>query len=91
MTQFLLTLKSQFALPFSIIREVSSAILNLGRYPKSLFVVILIFFSFANVFAQGTTCSTATVISINGACVAGTISDATQDLPLYTKCGGRSL
>ncbi|TAF09188.1 MAG: hypothetical protein EAZ75_09575 [Flavobacteriia bacterium] len=46
---------------------------------------VLVFFS-NDLIAQGTTCSTATPLTINGACVAGTINDSTQDTPIASGC-----
>ncbi len=51
-------------------------------------ILILISFIPSLSFAQGTTCATASPITINGACVTGTISDTTQDLPNIGTCAG---
>lgn len=45
----------------------------------SLLSVLLLTSNYSN--AQGTSCLTATPITVNGACASGTITDTTQDLP----------
>jgi hypothetical protein len=49
-----------------------------------LFFLFLIFTT--TTFAQGTTCGTATPLTINGACDSGLISDATQNTPNISGC-----
>ena len=52
-----------------------------------LFLSLLILNTFCtNLLAQGTTCATATSLSINGACGSGTISDNSQDAPTIGTC-----
>lgn len=49
--------------------------------------LLLVFFSFnTSMFAQGADCLTATPITINGACLSGTISNTPQDAPTITGC-----
>lgn len=54
-------------------------------------MVFLFFISTTTSFAQGTTCGTATSITINGACLTSTtnnITDTTQDNPTIGTCTG---
>ncbi|MGV7107454.1 GEVED domain-containing protein [Flavobacterium sp. U410] len=55
-----------------------------------LLMLFFIFFSLTNnLFSQGTTCDTATSITINGACITSStanITDATQNTPTATGC-----
>ncbi|MFI0427051.1 MAG: PPC domain-containing protein, partial [Flavobacterium sp.] len=52
-----------------------------------LFSLLFAFVFYTNdLFAQGTTCATATPLTINGACDAGTINDVTQNNPTATGC-----
>jgi hypothetical protein len=56
-------------------------------------ILLIIFIAILNLLtnnssAQGTTCSTATPISINGSCLSGTISDNVQNLPNISSCPG---
>jgi hypothetical protein len=49
--------------------------------------LFFLFFIFTSItFGQGNTCATATPLTINGACDAGTINDITQNTPNATGC-----
>ena len=52
---------------------------------KNILLLLFVIFT-TTIFAQGNTCATATSLTINGACDAGTISDATQNAPNITGC-----
>lgn len=61
---------------------------NLERFYLGWIFLLCCFFS-KPIQAQGTSCSNATSISINGSCSTGvTISDSTQDLPNIGTCTG---
>lgn len=49
---------------------------------------LLLFTFHFKTYSQGTSCATATSITINGTCASGTISDTTQDAPLIGTCAG---
>jgi len=52
-----------------------------------LLSLLFVFSFFSNeILAQGATCASATPLTINGACDAGTINDATQNIPNATGC-----
>ena len=53
-----------------------------------LFITSIFFLYSSKTIAQGATCATASLITINGACASGTISDTTQDLPNIGTCAG---
>jgi hypothetical protein len=52
---------------------------------KNILLLFFVLFT-STIFAQGTTCATATSLTINGACGSGTINDATQDTPNASGC-----
>lgn len=55
--------------------------------PLKYFLLSLLFFSSLLGYAQGTSCSNASTITIDGNCVNNTtISDGTQHAPLYSTC-----
>ena len=51
-------------------------------------LLLLVLTPFLNAWGQGTSCATATALTVNGSCLSGNITDDTQDLPNYTLCGG---
>ena len=63
---------------------------NITVKTTTLFKAVIVFclFVFNSSFGQGTTCATAEIITINGACDSGTISDTLQDNPLIGSCPG---
>lgn len=68
--------------PFSIPK------LPLGRKPFFFCTFIFLFLS-STLYSQGTSCATATSVTINGTCPSGvTISDGTQDAPNIGTCPG---
>ena len=57
-----------------------------NSYPLKNFLFFLFFIFTSITFGQGNTCATATPLTINGACDAGTINDITQNTPNATGC-----
>jgi hypothetical protein len=60
---------------------------NMIKWSTSVWVLFFVLIS-AFSYSQGTSCATATPITINGTCASGTISDITQDAPLIGTCAG---
>ena len=70
-----------------MVKLLLNVLFNKGKLKIILILIIFILTPLIS-FAQGTTCATATPITINGACATGTISDTTQDLPNIGTCSG---
>lgn len=54
---------------------------------KILFLLFLTFSFCFDGFGQGTSCATATVLTVNGTCGSGTIQDSNENAPLYSSSG----
>lgn len=62
--------------------------LKFSRVLLGFFLVCFFLFT-KNVYAQGTNCAGATAVTINGACLSGTISNGVEDAPFIgTTCTG---
>lgn len=59
----------------------------LNSYKSICFLLVFVFSLFSDfASAQGTTCTNATVLTINGTCGSGNITDNSQDLPFVSGC-----